>query len=295
MKSYLFSSTDFKLPVISFTEVSGRLFALASFIMLAAGLVHPQRIAILNPALSDGSPDAVILELGKILSSRYRLIDFSQSFYAVRDSGIENFYNLTRSQAVELSERIGCNKLILVRSEVLPRQDLQGKSYKEAFAALFVIDGKSGALIKFLLYSVKNDSENAALSSLLETLNSSSDEILQTLQLGFDESQPENYADAEKLLDEKNSKPPLPYKRIQPKYTELAFLYSVAATVEIEVFIDDQGKVTAARIMRWAGFGLDDEVKKAVLSMNWRPAFRGNTALSARALLRYNFKKFKTE
>ena len=84
---------------------------------------------------------------------------------------------------------------------------------------------------------------------------------------------------------------PIPYRRIKPEYSETAYLNNVTATVEILVDLDAAGSVTRTEIVRWAGFGLDESVQKAVRTMNWRPAERDKRTLPMRVLLRYNFKK----
>jgi hypothetical protein len=61
------------------------------------------------------------------------------------------------------------------------------------------------------------------------------------------------------------------------------------------VDIDAEGRIAASRIVRWAGFGLDESVEKAVRSMNWRPAMRNGKSLPMRVLLRYNFRKVEKD
>jgi TonB family protein len=96
---------------------------------------------------------------------------------------------------------------------------------------------------------------------------------------------------AENSTEAKNFRPPLPYKRIKPEFTQLANLYSVEATVEIEVEIDENGKILKTEIARWAGFGLDESVTETINKMQWRAASRNGKNLPLRVLLRYNFKK----
>jgi outer membrane biosynthesis protein TonB len=68
-------------------------------------------------------------------------------------------------------------------------------------------------------------------------------------------------------------------------------LYDTKATVDLEADVDLDGKIIGTRIVRWAGFGLDESVEAAVRSMNWRPAMRNGKPLPMRILLRYNFTK----
>ncbi|MEO8042966.1 MAG: energy transducer TonB, partial [Acidobacteriota bacterium] len=84
-------------------------------------------------------------------------------------------------------------------------------------------------------------------------------------------------------------------RRIKPDYTTTAFLYDVRATIDVEADVDSDGRILSTRIVRWAGFGLEDSVEKAIRSMNWRPAMRGGKPLPMRVLLRYNFTKVDKE
>jgi hypothetical protein len=72
-------------------------------------------------------------------------------------------------------------------------------------------------------------------------------------------------------------------------------LYDVTATVERGVDLDAKGSIQRTRIVRWAGFGLDESVEKTVREMNWRPAELNGKNVPMRFLLRYNFKKPEKE
>ena len=93
----------------------------------------------------------------------------------------------------------------------------------------------------------------------------------------------------------KNFRAPIPYRRIKPEYTTDAYLYDIKATVDIMVDLGHNGSILRTEIVRWAGYGLDESVEKAVRSMKWRPAERNGKPLPMRFLLRYNFKKFGKE
>ena len=93
----------------------------------------------------------------------------------------------------------------------------------------------------------------------------------------------------------KDFRPPVPYKRLKPEYTSLAFLYDARATVDILIDLDEKGNIMRTEITRWAGFGLDESVERAVRQMNWRPAERNGKPLPMRFLVRYNFKKIEKE
>ncbi len=100
---------------------------------------------------------------------------------------------------------------------------------------------------------------------------------------------------AENSPEAKSFRPPLPYKRIKPEYTQVANLYSVEATVNIEVEVSENGKILKTEIVRWAGFGLDESVTETIHKMQWRAASRNGKTLPLRVLLRYNFKKIEED
>ena len=72
-------------------------------------------------------------------------------------------------------------------------------------------------------------------------------------------------------------------------------MYGVSGTVDIEADIDETGKISRTSIVRWAGYGLDESVERAVRTMNWRPAMRSGKPLPMRVLLRYNFTKIEKD
>jgi TonB family protein len=100
---------------------------------------------------------------------------------------------------------------------------------------------------------------------------------------------------AENAEDAKNFRPPLPYKRLKPEYTRLAYIYDVKATVDISIDLNENGEILRTEIVRWAGYDLDESVTNTVRKMNWRPAERNGKTLPMRVLLRYNFKKIEKE
>ncbi len=89
---------------------------------------------------------------------------------------------------------------------------------------------------------------------------------------------------------ERGLRTPLPFQRFSPVSTAAAQHLRIEAVVDIEVAIDVKGYITGTRILRWAGFGLDETVTETVRKMNFRPAILEGKAIPARFLLRYNFR-----
>ncbi len=84
---------------------------------------------------------------------------------------------------------------------------------------------------------------------------------------------------------------PAPYRRLRPAYTDAASRADAEATVDASVEIGADGEVVGVRIVRWAGYGLDEEVVATVRRMHFRPAERDGERVAVRVLLRYNFRK----
>jgi TonB family protein len=69
----------------------------------------------------------------------------------------------------------------------------------------------------------------------------------------------------------------------------------IEATVDVLVDLDVEGEVERVEIVRWAGFGLDDETVNTVRRMHFRPAIRDGAPIPMRVLLRYNFARPKKQ
>jgi TonB family protein len=61
--------------------------------------------------------------------------------------------------------------------------------------------------------------------------------------------------------------------------------------VDALVEIGADGEVADVRVVRWAGFGLDEEVVATIRRMHFHPARRDGEPVPVRVLLRYNFRK----
>ena len=61
--------------------------------------------------------------------------------------------------------------------------------------------------------------------------------------------------------------------------------------MDVAVEISADGRVGHVEVVRWAGFGLDEEVVSTVRRMRFRPAERDGEPVAVRVLLRYNFRK----
>ncbi|MGH7782884.1 MAG: energy transducer TonB [Candidatus Binatia bacterium] len=226
-------------------------------------------------------------KLDSSLSAAISLTDRSASKAAFLSVGLENPFNLSQTESQLIGRVIGCNVFLLIRAETLRRSSSARLGYYESYAAFFLVNARTGHLIWWRLANAEADTAPAAEQQALNSTDKIAAEISNGWKqwLSKDDSTQvgPSYAEipAEGSPEAKNFRPPIPYLRIKPEYTNLAYLYAVMGTVEIGVDLDGKGDVEKTEIIRWAGFGLDESVIDAVRKMNWRPAQRNGKPLPA--------------
>lgn len=276
-------------------EGSVRLLTFIAVLFLAIPLAA-QRIAVLTPEKSDHA-EKFSVAIGGQLKSSAKMLDSDMAETAFRSLSIAAPFNMTVSEARSAAAVIGTDYFVLVRAGSQRRTSLSRADYYEAFAFLFLIDGRSGRMISWKRTTFESDSQIKADAALAASVDTSATDLLDDIRksvIASSNSPPLERIEevpAEGSPAARDLKAPIPYKRIKPAYTDIAFLYDVQATVEVEVDIGADGQVIAERIVRWSGFDLERSVETAVRSMNWRPAMRNNKPLPMRILLRYNFTK----
>jgi hypothetical protein len=269
--------------------------SIALFLFLAASF-SAQRLAIVTPNKTMLDERIASEVTGSLLESA-RVQDHEMTEAAFESARPENPFNMTVEDARRIGSVIGCDLYIAIRTGTQKRASLDKPDYYEAFAALFTISSRTGRLVDWRLLSEKGETASGAeiklsnsvppvtLDILKRVKSIVSNEIAETIPPA-----PEGPPDP-KSPGAKGYREPVPYRRIKPLYTQTAYLYDVTATVEITVDLDETGRITRTEITRWAGYGLDESVRAAVMTMNWRAAERNGKPLPARFLLRYNFKK----
>jgi len=271
-------------------------FAFYCFLLPAASQV---KLAILSPDKNKQS-EAVLAELKKSLSDNASILD---QFLVESIFGYENFerpYNLSVDDSRKLGIRIGSNFLILIKTNTFRRSSFEKSEYYESFAAFYLVSSRTGKLVFWKFSKFEKDSPVESKTALLNSLVKTAGEILNNIRKT---NKAELEADSlstlilpdSKSRSAKEFRPPLPYRRLQPKYTDIASLYDILATIDVAVEFDSKGKVTKTEILRWAGFGLEESVIRTIKQMQWRAAERNGVPLSIRVLLRYNFKNIKTD
>ncbi len=256
---------------------------------------NAQRVAILVPQpTAQGTQFSE--RLAPALEKRFRIIDSQLAEAAYRSRKIETPFNLTSDAARNIASVIGCDLFVILKADTLRRSSSARPSYFESFASAYFINGRTGRLLQWRLESKTGTTAAEAEIQLMANAQNAADELI----LAFDASTKPDQASAnfdfEAFdLDAKGLRPPMPYKRIKPTYTQTAYFYEVAATVDAEVSIDANGDVKRIDLVRWAGYGLDESAIEAIRTMNWRPGEKNGKPLPMRVLLRYNFTKIEKD
>ena len=265
--------------------------------ILIAGVTSGQRLAILAPEATTRDI-AYADELASQFQSPTKVLDRDQVTAAFRSITIANPFNMTTSEARAVASVVGCDTLLIVRSSSLRRTPLTGSDFIERFAVHYLVDGRTGEMMAWRLQTFQGVTEAKAAAALVASITATaalfSERIRRAPSASTGGSEIESVPE-DGSARSVNLKPPIPYKRIRPEYTQTAYLYDIKATVDIEADIAPDGSVLGTKIVRWAGFGLDESVDSAVRAMNWRPAMRAGRPLPMRVLLRYNFTKVEKE
>lgn len=272
-------------------------FSFASLLLCVLALkIFPQKIAVITPEKNPNS-EKISLPFAEKLNA----LDSDLVEMAVKSQSFENIYNLSTEEAKNLGNVIGCDFFVLLKSENLRRTSFAKPLYYESYAAIYLVSARTGRLVFWTLKSFEANTPDSADRQLFNSTNNLINEVLsQIKQAQESEIKESTTTNIEELPDEnspdaKNFKSPLPFKRIVPVYKRLANLYSIVATVDATVDLDEKGQITRIEITRWAGYDLDESVKETIKQMEWRPASRNGKTLPIRVLLRYNFKKIEKE
>ncbi len=274
----------------------GRVLALNIALMALFSGAAAQRLATLAPDRTAQSREfraklaAAFEEKTVVLESELAEAAYTASIPATK-------FNLTVDETKRLSSAIGCEFLLLIKSEMLRRSSFKKNEYYEAYAIVWLTSARSGRLVYWKNYSFEALTPSKVMTSLEASVPKVAQDVAEAVRrVHRSELSEPATSELEEPPDPasplaKNFRPPVPYRRIKPEYTSEASLYEITATVEIVVDLDANGRIARTEIVRWAGYGLDESVERAVRAMAWRPAERNGKSLAMRFLLRYNFKK----
>lgn len=240
----------------------------------------------------------------KIKGATLALHDRGMSAAAARGVGYAGSLNLTLAEARALGAALGCDFFLTGDAQTVRRSSSARPVYFESYASVFVVSTRSGRLVHWDRPAAEADTAEAAEASLLAKLEGAAqlyagvvmieDEREERERFAVNEGEPAAVIDLstdEGAAANKDLREPAPYRRLRPAYTDAAARAEAEATVDALVEIGADGEVAGVRVVRWAGFGLDEEVVATVRRMRFRPAQREGEPVPVRVLLRYNFRK----
>lgn len=274
-------------------------FFLAIFFLASEAPAQTFKIAVLT-----------IGETGKKFQEKFRresgkqnsfqLIDDDLSRSAMRALNYKNPFNLSLDEAKNLGAAIDCDFFFVVKSDTLRRSSFKKDVYFESFASIFLVSARSGRLIAQENPAQEAENPEDAEKQLLGVADKFAAAFAVRIRAAAVREREERAAPPKNsnFLEisgepEKNEniRTPLPYKNLKPSDTDAAAHFEIEAAVEIAVELNAAGEAENAEIVRWAGFGLDEETLQIVKKMQFRPALRNGSAIPVRFVLRYNFRR----
>lgn len=282
------------------------------FVVLSSGAkaqeVRPIKVAILNLG-ETGTGHHVTEKFAQILAadSKLLLIDRAESAPAARGIGYAGSLNLTLEEARDLGAAVGCEFFLTGDAQTLRRSSSAKPVFYESYATVFVVSARTGRLLSWDRPSFEAasplESERLLMMELAGRVTRYAEVIRSAVETERNERElsiTQHAPVIEEVPDETSPQAsglrlPQPYRRLRPVYTEMAARAEIEATVDVLVDLDVDGEVERVEIVRWAGFGLDDETVNTVRRMHFRPAIRDGVAIPMRVLLRYNFTRPKKQ
>jgi TonB family protein len=256
------------------------------------------RVAVVDLVGDEGGE---VASLVRASAREFNLIDEGQTQAAARGAGYTGGLNLGREEARALGMSLGCDFYILGKLQVARRILSASEFYYEALAGLFIVETRSGRLVRFAFERAEAADETSARLHLAASLKQGWAQCAAAIRAAWSRRLAETEAappPAGRVIEvfadgaaEPGLKPPVFYQRLKPAYTEEAGLAAITATVELEAVFQADGRVGEVEVVRWAGFGLDESAVSTVQKLRFKPAEVAGTPLAVRGLVRYNFRR----
>ncbi|HXU07712.1 MAG TPA: energy transducer TonB [Blastocatellia bacterium] len=227
------------------------------------------------------------------------MLDESMVRAALAGIGYDGSINLSTDEARGLSAAIGCDFFIIGKSETLARSERERESHQQAYAGVFIVEARSGALAMFDFISENAATPAAAELALINRLSARAPAYVERMierRLSI-QTPPRSFIEEIEDLPDPDSpraagfRPPEFLNRVRPEYSSAAEQADITATVEARVVFYTNGEIGQVHITRWAGFGLDESAEHAIGQLKFKPATRDGKPVGARALIRYNFRR----
>lgn len=232
--------------------------------------------------------------------------DSDLSRAAAKGIGYSNSLNLTLSEARDLGAALATEFYFIGDAQTLRRSSFQSPVYYESYCSIFLVSGRTGALLLWERPSFESAEATTAEARLSEYLSSedlrrrllhvvkqahSDERLKRTIVAAVAEAVIEAAPEDEKAAEIQGLRLPRPYRRLRPAYPDTAARAEAEATVDVVVNVGTDGEVDDVQVVRWAGFGLDEITVATVRQLHFFPAMKNGNPIPMRVMLRYNFRK----
>jgi TonB family protein len=284
--------------------------SLFAFAVLVKGQTQTIRLAVLDfgaSATGTSTANAIrqLFMKDRVEGGEFVLLDRDLTSAAARGSGFNGSLNLTTQEARDIGAAIGCEFYFIGDAQTLRRSPSTGSAYFESYASTFIVSARTGRLILWERPLERRDTVAEAEQSLHKVLTSGETQhrYRAAIRRALEDERAQRESAIEKPasiievmsedenVENKDTRPPRPFRRFKPPYPEAAARAEIEAVVDVLVDVDARGEISHLEIARWAGYGLDQSVIDTVKQMHFFPAMRSGVAIPMRVLLRYNFRK----
>ena len=270
--------------------------------------IRPIKVAVLDLGATT-TGQRVTEKIAQALASDADLLlmDQAETGPAVRGVGYAGSLNMTLEEARDLGAAIGCDFYLIGDAQTLRRTSSLRPLFYESYASIFLVSARTGRLLIWERPSFEANSPVESEKMLIADLTKRASSYAEVTRKAAESEKSErelfiaaNTPVIEEVPDETSPQSrglrlPQPYRRIHPAYPERAARAEAEATVDVLVDLDEEGEVVRVEVVRWAGYGLDEETVNTVRRMHFRPAMRDGAPIPMRVLLRYNFARPKKQ
>ncbi|MFZ4793268.1 MAG: energy transducer TonB [Blastocatellia bacterium] len=262
------------------------------------------RIAV--PLLGGDESGEVTKELRRQIGAEVRLpmelIDPELTGVALRGTGFDGSLNLSLTEARGLGQSLGADYFMLGRLIETRRQQGGDLFGFDSLAGLFLVESRTGRLLRFVEVNATGSVEAQVHGQLLGKLPGAWSQMVGAIaeaerlaveampvDAGQDGS-PVVFSDLSEIEGGAGTLPVF-VRQLKPIYPESAARSEVVATVEVMALFQADGTVREVEIKRWGGYGLDESAVSTVRQLRFRPATQDGRPVSFRGLVRYNFRR----
>ncbi len=271
----------------------------------SAGLLLPDEpltVAVLPPDIADDAggvtPESLLAALEQALARQgLEVLPRAQVLSAI-PAGMSLDFNPTCTDARALGARVGSEGYVLVRLRRGERSLPDRQTVVGGTLHLFAVETRTGQLVasEHLDFVETKEGFLPAVAAGIEAA---------AQRFASDWRRSRGHApgigcasvgdDAGEVLDLRDGvlppgvTAPTPLVRPRPEPTEPARAAGVTATVVMEVCVGADGQVREVVVVRWAGYGLEAAVEKALRATRFRPALRQGRAVPAWFVAAFNF------